>query len=672
MKKTILLVHIGPVQDFIKSARRCRDLWYGSRLLSEASRHVANALLKESTSTPLEALVFPGRLHPVNDEDVAVANKIQLTLPHAEPERVREVAEHGRERLSTFLIELAAKEFDKIQEELEALNKPPTDLDRELAMRQVRDLMEYFWVAVPFEQEDYSSARKRAESLLAARKNSRNWAAADSMPFGVPKSALDGARESAIAEQVYNSGYKEWMRYRAFGVRGQERLCGIGLLKRLGTPPGEDASSDVPPFHSTSHIASAPTRCRIDRLETYPEWEALLSTLRVHLGAELSHHRARVPSNPRYSVADPRSTDAIRHQVHHALPAGEEAWGYDGLLLYPNRVQTSGPSSLLSGIDLEKGTLTQAAKEIQAAQNNLFRALGVREPFAYYALLLADGDHMGRAIDALDSEDAHQRFSRVLDEEFASRCQDIVSNHGGSLIYAGGDDVLALLPLHTALDCSRAIEERFGAAMEVAFKDSAIPRPTLSAGLAVAHYLEPFGEVRQQASDAERAAKNAGRDRIAISVRKRGNATRTVVGTWRSDTAGTPSLLERIHIWSNVLRSKEVPSALAYKLEDAIVPLMTGSTSMNSGAEDEDEHICRSLIKGVMIRRDFGDAEDKVTELIDQLFAERLRACRETPGGHESAAVRAVTSMAHELRIASIFNEAWETAYALPEGGVNR
>lgn len=672
MKKTILLVHIGPVQDFIKSARRCRDLWYGSRLLSEASRHVAHALIEKSTSSEHDALVFPGRLNPVGDEDVAVANKIQLTLPHAEQERVREVAEHGRESLDAFLEDLAAGEFDAIQRTLEALGKPTTDLDRARAMRQVKDLMEYFWVAVPFEPDDYPYARKRAEALLAARKNSRNWSSAEPVAFGIPKSALDGVRESVIDEQVYNSGYKEWMRYRAFGVRGKERLCGIGLLKRLGTPPGEDASSDVPPFHSTSHIASAPTRCRIDRWEAYAEWESLLSTLQVHLGRELAHHRARVPTHPRYAVQDPRDENALEHQVHHALPAGEEAWGYDGLLLYPNRVQTSGPGSLLSGIDLGREEVARAAREIQDAQKHLFGAIKVREPFAYYALLLADGDHMGRAIDALGSEDAHQQFSRVLDEEFASRCQSIVSSHGGSLIYAGGDDVLALLPLHTALDCSKALEERFAEAMKSAFKDTDISHPTLSAGLAVAHYLEPFGEVRQQASDAERVAKNAGRDRIAISVRKRGNATKTVVGRWRSASEDMPALIERMHLWSNVLQSRNVPSALSYKLEDAVVPLMTGSRGVGGVTEDDDEQICRSLIRGVMIRRDFGDAEDEITGLLERLFTDRLRACRAEPGGHESPAVRAVTSMAHELRIASIFNEAWETAYAIPERGEDR
>ena len=40
----LLEIAVGPVQDFIAAARRCRDLWYGSHLLSELSKAAALAL----------------------------------------------------------------------------------------------------------------------------------------------------------------------------------------------------------------------------------------------------------------------------------------------------------------------------------------------------------------------------------------------------------------------------------------------------------------------------------------------------------------------------------------------------------------------------------------------------------------------------------------------------
>ena len=34
----VLIVTLGPIQDFIAAARRTRDLWFGSWLLSELSK----------------------------------------------------------------------------------------------------------------------------------------------------------------------------------------------------------------------------------------------------------------------------------------------------------------------------------------------------------------------------------------------------------------------------------------------------------------------------------------------------------------------------------------------------------------------------------------------------------------------------------------------------------
>ena len=45
MTAHLLLVTLGPVQDFIAQARRTRDLWYGSHMLSELGRAAARALV---------------------------------------------------------------------------------------------------------------------------------------------------------------------------------------------------------------------------------------------------------------------------------------------------------------------------------------------------------------------------------------------------------------------------------------------------------------------------------------------------------------------------------------------------------------------------------------------------------------------------------------------------
>jgi len=56
MPQHVLVITLGPVQDFIASARRCQDLWFGSWLLSDLSRAVARTV---DAFAGGDALVFP-------------------------------------------------------------------------------------------------------------------------------------------------------------------------------------------------------------------------------------------------------------------------------------------------------------------------------------------------------------------------------------------------------------------------------------------------------------------------------------------------------------------------------------------------------------------------------------------------------------------------------------
>ncbi len=81
MQYFLFLVHIGPIQTFIASARRTRDLYYGSNLLSELSKLVASILAQKYG---IEKLIFPA---PASSDELNmgsslnVSNKILVQLP---------------------------------------------------------------------------------------------------------------------------------------------------------------------------------------------------------------------------------------------------------------------------------------------------------------------------------------------------------------------------------------------------------------------------------------------------------------------------------------------------------------------------------------------------------------------------------------------------------------
>lgn len=88
----LLQISVGPVQEFIAAARRTRDLWFGSSMLSEISKAAAKAV-KDAEAE----LIFPepnGDLKP--DSDLSVANVI-LARASGDDQAMNALAERARE-----------------------------------------------------------------------------------------------------------------------------------------------------------------------------------------------------------------------------------------------------------------------------------------------------------------------------------------------------------------------------------------------------------------------------------------------------------------------------------------------------------------------------------------------------------------------------------------------
>lgn len=141
----------------------------------------------------------------------------------------------------------------------------------------------------------------------------------------------------------------------------------------------------------------------------------------------------------------------------------------------------------------------------------------------------------------------HLQFSQAL-SNFANRLvRRVVRHHKGRLIYAGGDDVLAMLPATTAVACAADLRKVFrGESLEAAgihrppHADSGflqivedgkplspvllVPGPALEAsvGIAFAHAKHPLQDVVRSAQAAEKRAKRdrdaGGEGRAAISL----------------------------------------------------------------------------------------------------------------------------------------------------------
>lgn len=548
----LFLVSIGPVQDFIASARRTRDLAFGSWFLSELARAAADKIAEVNE---IDSLIFPApaekNLLAPNAAKFPVPNKIIAYINQSPQTMGEEVEKAVRDRLS----EIRTEAYKKV--------KFADDKKRGIAEAQVADLPEILWAGLPCEEQDYAQKRDDLEALMAARKNTRNFGP---MPAGnpekpEPKSSIDGQMESVIPEWQFparrDSDDKQREKaqdlYNRYGAGAAERLSGIDLLKRRGSvvyqEPGQDKKEFIEHFQSTSHIATLPFLKRLERLQgeqlkiTRQAWLTYLAELK--------------------KFADQK--ERIEERIPDSAPSHPLFDRSDGSMLLESR---------LVDVLYLPGKDKMRLRDAQHALQHFYKVLDeqckaadivAKRPDGYYALLQADGDGMGQIIDAQAEQGSkrHRALSQKL-AEFARQARTIVEEHRGVLIYAGGDDVTAFLPLDTMLECALKLAKTFPEVLK-GFADQEGRKPSLSAGIAIAHHLEPLAQVRRLAKEAEERAKSLDKkNAISITLSKRSGEDYHLKDYWGNVERRLPSLVDYC------LRDA-IPAGTPYELRDLLV-----------------------------------------------------------------------------------------------------
>lgn len=492
MTEQLLIFAFGPVQSFIAEARRSQDLWAGSHILSELGR------------AALQSLIHTGA-KPIYPEPnaTAIPNKLVVLLPDLS---ARAHADAARSAL-----ELRWAEIAKLARQ-QAMAWPGLQPDRlweEIWERQISDCWECHWAAVPMLSDNYAESFRNASALLESAKHARPFA--QRVEDG-RKDSLGGSRSALRLSNLDAQEYWRRVGLSAGGARlrpdGRERLDALGMVKRFGFI--RNGSTRIP---SVSSIAAASF---VARAKSVP---GSLRAYRQSLERVLS--RDRVPL-----LEDPD-------------------WPYDGDLLY---AETLTRRRLEDGYQADGSALTESVlRSLRDAQSTLVAAVDMK-PDAYYAIIVLDGDSIGKRIDGCGSATEHSEFSACVNR-FAAGVADIVQGNTGfgQLIYAGGDDVIAMAPLSTAVSVARNLAEAF--ARET--------NGTASAGLAITHHLSPLSSALREARSAENAAKAIeGKGAVAIHVLKRSGETLRVRSKW-----GDIEALERVVL---AMKSGSVSSRIAY------------------------------------------------------------------------------------------------------------
>ena len=546
---SFLLFQIGPVQDFIKQARSTRDLWAGSYLLSYL---IAKALFAVAKAVGPESIVYPQlRGVPLIDW-------------------------FGFESDGQFWSDEMRSAFrkDGVREELLTPNLP----NRFLAL-------------VP---TDWKDADGNSIATVAENAVHKAWRIiADS----VHDSIRDGVGDAFPGWDDFWTAQTTRFPIVDYVLHDWQNTQIVLEQAQKGTPPLHDGWAKHP-LKQAIEWATEKIKPEHRDSRCYPLNPGFVWAL--HYAATEWQFAAVKNSREFHAWGTPQGVEKDHLDARNEVLGGHQ---HDAFWNAMRKIQweKNAPATLFKG-QQEYGALTTIKRLFPYVW--MQKALDTKVPSfdsvqdiaeaieaeserddlpTYYAILAMDGDDMGKWVsgtktppwkDVLsgNADDPktplgyfkqqwgdewekvrvpltpsfHAALSEALGNYSLYCARQIVEAFGGQLIYAGGDDVLAMLPATQAVDCAIALQFVFrgldpaqnGASVAVQNKIGDLfdfpspgfilckqgtgkgdhcrpnwplmvmgPKSTASVGIAIGHVRSPMQDVIQAARDAEHAAK---------------------------------------------------------------------------------------------------------------------------------------------------------------------
>ena len=715
---TFLHVSIGPVQSFIREARRTQDLWMGSYILAYLSWAAMRAVAEAYGP---DAILYPAlRGQPLVDrwlEELGIWEPLKAHIPELKRYDITIASLPNKftalvpaEAVSAGLPEKVEKAVRDTWREIARAVKADFPAGARGGMweciwkRQVEaeDFPEVYWSVLPWPDaerypedkgaeealriaQDWLGPRARFAKMLAvyrrawprgvhagtmygpmhelmaaaleARKLTRDFGQVEE--DGEKCTVINGLSALRTAEhqtrdqvRAYWGEVQEALqgqgRFHELRPDGRERLSAIAAVKRFAQRSYFQDQLDIKiAFPSTSRVAAAPF-CW-DLMGQLEGDSTLQDVLEKHLDALQSLNYPPL-SKEAARNGIPALGKRLDTLTGRAGRLAKRLLEYDADALYPTRLD---PDVLVREGILQKDAPNFLQKRQQALKaQETCRALlkkvtnnaGIRPPSTYYAIVMMDGDRMGRWLagehermpkmceamhPAVSPKFTEQHFMSYDDPQgkwqkkgllellqhlqaagqslgdhladwdqilntprplstslhaslsaslsnFALRCvrRVIEERHLGRVVYAGGDDLLAFLPLREVLPAVRELRALFAGAARVQDDDVEVhfgcstgfldfeeegrkewllmpgPSITLSAGVAIVHHMHPLDGALAEARRAEEEAKEVyGRDALCIHLLRRSGEPRQVGAHWLVQGTDVLALAGQLQNW---------------------------------------------------------------------------------------------------------------------------
>lgn len=590
MSSKTLHFSLGPVQGFVSQARRTKDFWTGSFLLSWLSGQALRTVLEAGGNIVFPNIEDDPLMKAITSDEnpkhipkvASLPNRFMATVPaDFQPELCRQAILSAWQNTCLTV-------YNRYILPLESLGKGT----KEIWDRQVNGFWEITWAIGP------------EASTLDRRKNWRSHV--PTIEPGDKCSLMGNLQElSGYVRSISQESRREQDRFWD-GIRGKagyeikpnERLCAVAFTKRMFPGIAEQVIDGTVPksYPSTTHMACLHWLKRVteEQNDLCNRFAMKASSLGVSSEIKIPFVQELNRQNPDLAVF---------------------------CNLDPNCFFES---------SLKNDTLWAGENDDRALRTALTKLLGQfsTRPSPFYALLLMDGDKMGEILS--ENPDNVDKISAGLGE-FSRAAAEIVAEHNGICIYAGGDDVMAMLSLEDALGASAALHAEYLKSFANIFAEhpslKCIDKATISAAIIYAHQNTPLQlVVRNAHATLGAVAKDAsGRNSLAIRVLNSSGPNLTWSAPWEVIKSEDPPAIERLAAEFS-LDTSNFTSSFFYNLR-RLFDMLSNPGDNQLDVSDMERILMAEYLRGRKIRRE-DESDASYVEGAEQNVKDLLAICR--------------------------------------------
>lgn len=451
--KRIILFTIGSVQEFIITARKTRDFQNASNMLSKLMLRAIQTVKKEYRGN----IILPHMEHNAAEQQPSIVpNYFVASYENERPigKQLKEILEVEYKKDMVDVVEKAVAKNDEIIEIL-----------KQQISKQLRTALDIYWCDIP---DEGSGANKQAIDKLYAHmeavKNTRQFEPHYEQEG--EKCSLCGSRNA-----VFYKGDAPYKMQKIYIDKNNPGTYSLSIYDVIEKMKKQNPQYVYEKAKFEKEFSSEVCAIKVDKYDSFKnllnDKERLCSVcFAKRVGCKKDHHpdEDSIRSLASFALKDWLSNKKLEKYI-----CDQEHKSYED---FYELAYSRGVKNILSK-DYSK-------KELEK----------IPEPPVYYCLYRMDIDSLGKKMRQAGEN------SSLLSEKLFVFLKEIINTakytcSGVSIIYAGGDDLMALMSAQESIRFAETVKTVF----KKIFEKSEYQDLTYSQGLFFAHYKSPFSEV---------------------------------------------------------------------------------------------------------------------------------------------------------------------------------